>query len=127
MLLRKSRVVLRGDGEWRNPSWADTGARCMVFPCETRCCGFSRAPEARVVSFDLLNRFPLLVALGLCSVFFKWICSMIFEIEMRVVVFRSLLQFCSVSFPIKILFFSLLKGLEVVSGSWFVLRREISL
>lgn len=118
MLLRKSRVVLRGDGEWRNPSWADTGARCMVFPCETRCCGFSRAPEARVVSFDLLNRFPLLVALGLCSVFFKWICSMIFEIEMRVVVFRSLLQFCSVSFPIKILFFFPSEGLR--SCQWLL-------
>lgn len=30
---------------------------------------------------------------------------MIFEIEMRIVVFRSLLQFCSVSFPIKIIIF----------------------
>lgn len=30
-------------------------------------------------------------------------------------------------FPCKNSLFFLLKGLEVVSGSWFVLRREISL
>jgi len=54
----------------------------------------SGAPKARAVPSDLLSHFLLLAALGLRLAFFKWICSMIFEIEIRIAVSQSPLQFC---------------------------------